>query len=102
MRDALKRELVRCDIPEHMHEGLIEWILNGRPVGNFLTAILENDLREACARADEKNKYRLFNYIQFLHNNAPMGCWGSPELTEEWARHQGLLNFDTKDDPRQI
>ena len=101
-REKLVTRLTSCDIPEYMHEGLMQWILNGRPVGNFLTAVLENNLREACNRADEANKTRLYNYILFLNNYAPMGCWGDADRTEVWADHQGLLNIDAKEDARRI
>ncbi len=53
--------------------------------GGFLTAVLENDLKEACARADLENRRKLFEYIQYLYNEAPMQAWGSPEKVAAWV-----------------
>ena len=71
-------------VPEHMIEGLVQYVMVGRPVGHFLRAVLSNDLKEACNRADEKNKTQLHAYIFFLFNYTPIGCWGSPG----WPKHE--------------
>jgi len=40
-------------------------------LGHFLTAIVKNDLEEACGRADSINRFVLPIYIRFLYNYAP-------------------------------
>ena len=77
-------------IPYHCVGGLREYLELGTPVGGFLEAVLSNDLREACGRADELNQYRLFDYIFFLHNYAPAGSWGSPKAYNNWLCIGGL------------
>ena len=47
-----------------------------------------SDLREACMRADESNKHRLFDYISWLYNYAPRGSWGSHDTVVEWMDHR--------------
>lgn len=71
-------------IPPHMHGAVKRYFEDGIRPGHFLTAVLCNDLREACARADDENKHRLFEYIQFLYMHAPGGSWGSPENFRDW------------------
>lgn len=88
--EALTEKLYVCRIPEHMHDGLIHYILDGRPVGHFLTAVLTNDLKEACGRADESNKHLLWEYCFFLYNYAPLGCWGSEQAHERWVEGHGF------------
>ncbi len=78
--------LHRAGIPDYMHEGILEYIRVGRPMGNFLTAVFNNDLREACIRADDANLPILHNYVQWLYANAPVGSWGSPDSTEKWRK----------------
>ena len=56
----------------------------GRPVGHFLTAILENDLYMAVGRADEENQEALADYVKWLYHYAPMTCWGSRENVKNW------------------
>lgn len=71
-------------IPSHMHDGLYDYIQMGVPPGDFLGAVLRNDLKEACARADSINKNHIWDYVNFLYNKAPLPCWGSPPKVEKW------------------
>ena len=81
-------------IPEHMHGGMLRYLLHGLPPGSFLTAVLSNDLREAVAYADEKNQSSLARYVVFLHNHAPLGAWGSPERVSEWIESFRLRDVE--------
>lgn len=87
----------RANVPEGLHEGLIAYILTGRPTGHFLRAILENDLSEACNRADEDTKYRLYDIVCFLYNYAPADCWRSPEAVGTWMAFGGMARFHNGD-----
>ncbi|WP_310473844.1 hypothetical protein [Sandarakinorhabdus sp.] len=73
-------------VPLGLHGGLIRWIIKGIPPGSFLLAVLTNDLREACGRADDFNRTRLFDLVRFLYNHAPRGCWGSQHAVEAWTK----------------
>lgn len=55
------------------------YIIHGHPVGHFLTAVLENNLRDAVKRADSEALRNLPAYVGYLHNVADSRCWGSPE-----------------------
>lgn len=84
-----RAKLTSSGVPEHMHDGYVLYLLHGISPGSFGLAVLENDLREACARADEENQRALYRHVYFLYNYAPSGCWGSPEQVNEWiARHR--------------
>jgi hypothetical protein len=41
-------------------------------LGDFLTAVVKNDLHEAFARADETNIKHMWTYLCFLHNEVPI------------------------------
>lgn len=61
----------------------------GRPVGDFLRALLSNDLLEAVGRADHHNIWLLPIYVGFLYNEMPSPAWGSPAKVAAWLeRHQ--------------
>ena len=79
-------------IPERMRGGITRYIEHGIPPGDFLTAVICNDLREACARADDENRYLLWDYVRFFYNYTPTGCWGSPEKMKVW-----IASFDRED-----
>jgi hypothetical protein len=86
----LLSKLAATPIPEHMCDGLVAYIINGRPVGDFLTAILSNDLKEACSRADNDNQKLLYDYVFFLYNSAPAQCWGGAERYARWIAVGGM------------
>lgn len=71
-------------IPEHCRAGLRRYIEEHQPVGGFLTAVLENDLKRAVRNADGVNRARIADYIVFLYTYAPVGCYGSKEIVSEW------------------
>ena len=73
-------------IPEHCHDALEGYVLYGRNVGDFLTAVLSNDLRGSVDRADHINQHALPRYVQFLYNYAPANCWGSPQNYRDWLQ----------------
>lgn len=50
---------------------IVKWYYEDYPIGNFLQAVLKNNLSEACGYADETNRRVLYTYVQFLYNNLP-------------------------------
>lgn len=84
LRDKLHEQAEALGVPEHTATGLIEYIVYGIPTGGFLTAVLENNLKEAVGRADHLNGRFLFEICSFLYNHAPYKCWGSRESVRNW------------------
>jgi hypothetical protein len=82
-RAHLRKRLVQSDVPAHLHEGLTEYIVQRRPMGDYLTAVCSNDLKEAVGRADDRGA-TLHTIIGFLYNYAPSFCWGSPANVQAW------------------
>lgn len=82
LRDAARE----CGIPEYMQGGLERYIIHHISGGDFLDAVLKNDLRRACEHADYENRLCLYSYITFLYNHAPSGSWGSPAKVNEWVK----------------
>jgi hypothetical protein len=54
------------------------------PSGDFLHAVLSNDLTEAVQRADDDNLAVLPEIVRYCCNEIPGLCWGSPELVRAW------------------
>ncbi len=73
-------------IPEHMHDAIIRFYENGFSPGDFLSAVIDNDLREAIGRADSTNIERLKNYFMWFCNHAPSGTWGFSGATSKWCK----------------
>lgn len=70
--------------PTHVVDGVRRYIERGTPPGSFLTAVICNNLKEACGRADEQNQRNLVEIVKWFHNEAPAGCWGSEEAMRNW------------------
>lgn len=99
MQQHQKDGLSKCGIPGYMHGGIIRWYENGIPPGGFLTAVIDNDLREACGRADDTNRHCLFNYMQWFYNHAPAGTWGFEGATDEWCAKMQADREASPDEP---
>jgi hypothetical protein len=56
------------------------------PPGDFLYAVLTNDLRESFGRADENNRAAMFEIVSWCCNELPSNCWGSRERVQAWLR----------------
>jgi hypothetical protein len=81
-------------LPEHMREGMQLWVERGIDPGDFLMAVLQNDLMGALGKADSTNIDRLKDYGMFLYNEVPSDCFGSLENVSAWMERGGLLGHE--------
>lgn len=80
---------MRAPIPDATLQGIRLYVEAGVPPGDFLMAVLQNDLKEAFGRADEYNTRAMHSIVQYLYNHVPEVCWGSPEKVKQWlTMHQ--------------
>ena len=80
-------------IPAHMHGAIQRYVMHGVPPGSFLTAVLENNLSEAFAQADDDNARAMRGWVQFLYNFTPGPSQGSPEAVEAWIGRGGYCRI---------
>jgi hypothetical protein len=73
-------------IPDNIMQALLRYIEHRIKPGEFLQAVLANDLKDAVGRADSTNISILHVYVTFLYNEAPAKCWGSREAIVEWCK----------------
>lgn len=91
--ENLHATLEEYGIPERMHEGFRHYLFEHTPTGDFLTAIFENNLVEACKRADAENGQLLQSYASVLYNELPShkaknSPWGSPAAVKAWLENK--------------
>jgi hypothetical protein len=68
--------------------GAIERYLDdGYHPGHFLAAIIENDLKEAVMRADDKNLRAIPEYVRWFYNHAPIVSWGYSGAIAEYQKY---------------
>jgi hypothetical protein len=71
-------------LPDALQMGARLWIEEGIYPGHFLRAVLENDLTEAFARADDEMVVKLRDIVRWWYNEAPGGCWRGVHAVQEW------------------
>jgi hypothetical protein len=71
-------------LPPHLQGGVRRYIEEGIPPGDFLTAVITNNLRLAVGHADSTSLAALTDIVRFFHNESPSGCWGTPEKMKLW------------------
>jgi hypothetical protein len=74
--------------PEIIKESLIRYVQDRVPTGDFLQAVLENDLMEALGRADPDNREHIFGICYYIYNYTPHICHGSPEKVKKWLERK--------------
>jgi hypothetical protein len=79
--------LVERGVPEHLHEGLRRFLVDGILPGHFLRAVLENDLAQAFLRSDPESRAGLHSLVLFLHHDAPADAWGHTYNVRTWCQN---------------
>ena len=83
-------------VPHHCLGSLVEYLLLGRCLGSFLTAVVENDLVGAFRNADDINRNSLHGYCQALYcafPSSPVRVYGSLEIRQAWQKMGGLCGY---------
>jgi hypothetical protein len=73
-------------VPVALLDGLELYATRGVPTGDFLRAVLSNDLRMAVGRADDRSLAALREIVMFTYNEMPPLCQGSPERVASWIK----------------
>ena len=80
---------------ESTKRGIDNYVEKHVPVGSFLQAVLENNLKEAMFGADDDNILDIVDIVRYCHWEIPSICWGSPEKVEKWldrSQNNGVCN----------
>lgn len=89
--ERMHSDFICFGLPQGMWGGIKRYLTHGIGPGHFLTAVLENDLAEAIARADEENMNLLPQYVKFFYNCVPGGAWHSKANVKAWREKGGLI-----------
>lgn len=73
---------------------IIRYVDNRIPTGDFLYAVLTNNLKDSFALADDENCRDLKEIVQYCYWEIPSECWGSPEKVRVWLK--GVKNGTDK------
>lgn len=73
-------------IPRHTKAQFDNYIIDGFPPGDFLRAVLENNLSEAFGRADNWNTVHLGNIVAYVFHCLPVVSHGSEDRVVTWLQ----------------
>ena len=79
------------ELPEHIREGVRNWLEAGITPGSFLRALLRNDLFQTVLRADDINRAELLHIIRWFVQYAPEGSYGSAKVFSQWPMYLKAL-----------
>ena len=71
-------------IPELTMTGLTNYRDHHIKPGQFVMAVLENNLFEAFGRADEFNKAAMHQIVKWVYNRLSPAPWGNSAAIREW------------------
>lgn len=71
-------------VPSHLWPGLERYFLDRVEPGQFLVALIRNDLRMAVGLADPASLEALPSLCKFLYNFAPTQSHGSRTIVDKW------------------
>lgn len=77
-------------LPEHMQQGMKDYVEFGYRPGSFLSLILSGNFISAAGAADDINQQAFFTYAAFLYTRVPGACCGSYRDFETWIEHEGM------------
>ena len=75
---------------QDIKEAIDRYVQHGIQPGDFLRAVLSNDLKGSFARADEDNRRDLFAIVGYMYNHTPSACQGSPDRVDAWIAVGGM------------
>lgn len=72
-----------AQIPDHMQESIMNYILHRHELGSFLTGVITNNLRMAVCNADAENLPLIKLYVLWFYNVCPSNLVGE----ENYLKH---------------
>ncbi|MBA7539996.1 hypothetical protein ES705_32285 [subsurface metagenome] len=78
------------ELPRSLQYGVQAYIELGQIPGDFLCAVIENNLVGAIRRADSGNQVALPKIVGWIYNEAPSQCWGSHDKLVDWVKEREL------------
>ncbi len=83
--EGIRAAAVHRRVPSHIVDGFVLWVTHGLKPGQFVTAVLENNLANSFLRADPTNRRAMLEIVTFVYEDLPLTCWGSKEKMKAWA-----------------
>lgn len=71
-------------IPQPTVKAINHFVMDHNHPGDFLYAVLTNDLRGTVTLADAENLVAIPAIVNYVHYHTPSQCWGTRAKVEQW------------------
>lgn len=75
-------------LPQWVKDSLTRYVTDGIPTGDFLRAVLANDLQGAFGRADMGTAQVMAAIVSYVYNNVPRTMVGSYETVNDYVAYR--------------
>lgn len=82
-------ETAILDVPAHLRDGLLGYVVHNHEPGHFLTACLSDEFVDAATRADAESVASLRAIAVFIYNFIPANSWGGEAFVKRWVDEEG-------------
>lgn len=82
------------EIPDYMAGQIVGYVERGEEPGDFIKAVIRNDLKGAVEHADSTNLVNIVAFVKYFYNRTPASCWGSQALLLGWIQSGGKQGLD--------
>lgn len=76
--EEIRASLTDNEIPEHLHDGIVRYLVQGIKPGGFLRAIIRMDVEEAHIRVFPPTRLAIPKLMTWFTTQAPPECSGTP------------------------
>jgi hypothetical protein len=87
-------------VPLRLREGIVRYVEDHIPPGDFMRRVLENDLIGAVGRWDVESKAALTHIVLMVLAVVPVRARGSREAVDAWLAEPMTVE-EMMDDPRR-
>lgn len=76
------------ELPARLRAGIDRYVEEGVRPGQFLCAVLANNLADAIGRADDDSLESIAAVVGYVFNEIPSVCWGDRASIYEWCERR--------------
>jgi hypothetical protein len=85
---TVEQLVAKYGVPERIVRGIKAYVEERQPVGQFIQAVICNDLTEAFSRADDEVVRCLHGIVKLFYNQVPGNAWKSKKRYEAWLNRE--------------
>lgn len=87
---GIKQCLIKHNVPEYLHPGLLLWVEHGLVPGSYMSNVLNNNLVGASRAASGGSLAAIGPLGLVLFESVPVDAYGEKGKMADWMKRSGL------------